>query len=407
MKVLRMSNLLSALQVVRAMPGRTLLLMLPIAIATALAMATLAIDQGLTAQAEQAARSFGMDVISIRAGSRVVAGKSGTVSSLTEEDVTLLRSGLRAAKAVEGTRIEDNVPTSFGSKNGTYRIFAVRPLWAPIRQFGAGKGEFLSDADLESSARVCVIGQTVARELFGDRSPLGEEITINQVPFQVKGVLVAKGASPAEGDRDARIVIPFTTFYDRLYRRIGLDQIVIQAKDATPETLKKLEEQITALLRQQHHLAEGQDNDFSVRLPSKIAEQSRGISRNVFLLLLGLSAVCGLVAAIVIVLVNGQALRTRRGEIGIRRALGATPSEILGQIWCESLAVSLLGGALGAGLGLLTAYGLSKGRDLPLAVNGLVILVPLAVVALTSLAGLLPARSAAKLDPAIALRPGA
>lgn len=400
-------NLSAAMQVVRAVPGRVLLLALPVAAATALALATLAIDQGLTAKAEQAARSFGQDVISIRAGSRVIAGQSGTASGLSEEDVQTLREQLRGYKAIEGTRIEDNVPTSAGNKSGKYKIFAVRPPWADLRQFGAERGEFLDDGDVQGSSRVCLLGQTAARELFGEQDAIGQEVTINQVPFRVKGVLVKKGSSPAEGDRDARIVVPITTFYDRLYKRLSLDQIVVQARNSKAETLKKLETDIVALLRVRHKLTAGDKDDFTIRLPSTIAEQSRGLSRNVFLLLLGLAGLCGLVAAFLIVLVFGQAVRSRRGEIGVRRAMGATPTDILTQFWLEGLATSLAGGVVGVLLGVVGAIGLSASRNLDFAFGPLVILVPLAIVLVSSLAGLIPARTAANLDPARALSPQA
>lgn len=400
-------NLSAAMQVVRAVPGRVLLLALPVAAATALALATLAIDQGLTAKAEQAARSFGQDVISIRAGSRVIAGQSGTASGLIEEDVQTLREQLRGYKAIEGTRIEDNVPTSAGNKSGKYKIFAVRPPWADLRQFGAERGEFLDDGDVQGSSRVCLLGQTAARELFGEQDAIGQEVTINQVPFRVKGVLVKKGSSPAEGDRDARIVVPITTFYDRLYKRLSLDQIVVQARNSKAETLKKLETDIAALLRVRHKLTAGDKDDFTIRLPSTIAEQSRGLSRNVFLLLLGLAGLCGLVAAFLVVLVFGQAVRARRGEIGVRRAMGATPTDILTQFWLEGLATSLAGGVVGVLLGVVGAIGLSASRNLDFAFGPLVILVPLAIVLVSSLAGLIPARTAANLDPARALSPQA
>lgn len=400
-------NLSAAMQVVRAVPGRVLLLALPVAAATALALATLAIDQGLTAKAEQAAHSFGQDVISIRAGSRVIAGQSGTASGLIEEDVQTLREQLRGYKAIEGTRIEDNVPTSAGNKSGKYKIFAVRPPWADLRQFGAERGEFLDDGDVQGSSRVCLLGQTAARELFGEQDAIGQEVTINQVPFRVKGVLVKKGSSPAEGDRDARIVVPITTFYDRLYKRLSLDQIVVQARNSKAETLKKLETDIAALLRVRHKLTAGDKDDFTIRLPSTIAEQSRGLSRNVFLLLLGLAGLCGLVAAFLIVLIFGQAVRSRRGEIGVRRAMGATPTDILTQFWLEGLATSLAGGVVGVLLGVVGAIGLSASRNLDFAFGPLVILVPLAIVLVSSLAGLIPARTAANLDPARALSPQA
>jgi putative ABC transport system permease protein len=257
---------------------------------------------------------------------------------------------------------------------------------------------------VDTSARVCVLGQTVARELFGSQEPLGAEILINQVPFRVKGVLVAKGASPAEGDRDARLVIPITTFYDRLYKRVHLDQIVVQTKDASQETLTRLDEQIHALLRQQHHLAAGQADDFTVRLPEQIAEESRGLSRSVFLLLLGLAGVGALVAALVIGVVTQQAVKARQDEIGIRRAVGAVPSDILQQVAAEGVLVSVLGGVVGLAVGLAAAWGLSAWQQLAFEVNGLVVAGPLLLLLVAALAGLWPARAAARLDPAVALR---
>ena len=397
-------NVGSALQVVKALPGRTLLLALPVTASVALALATLAIDHGLTAQAQQASKSFGVDVVSIRPGARVIAGKSGSVNTLINEDVQMLRSRLRGAKGIEGTRIEDNVPVSFEGKNGVYRVFGVTPPWAGIRQFGAARGEFLSEADVVTSARVAVIGETVARELFGNQDAIGQEMSVNQVPFRVKGVLVSKGASPAEGDRDARLVIPISTFYDRLYRRVHLDQIVVQVADTSQDAMATVDNQIKTILREQHHISAGQTDDFTVRLPEKIAEEARGLSRSVFYLLLGLAVLCAIVAALVIALVFQQAVRARQGEIGIRRAMGAMPEDILQQIWAEGLTVSMIGGAIGLLLGFAGAWALASWRQLPFRFDPVVVVVPLVLVALASLAGLFPARSAARLQPTEALR---
>jgi len=397
-------NIRAALQVVTAQPARTMLLALPVAVSTALALATLIIDAGLTARAEAAARSFGTDVISIRPGTRIIAGKSGPVGTLSGEDVEILRSRLQGAVAIEGTRIQDGVPISAGSRNGVYRVFGVRPPWAEVRDFGAERGDFLTEDDVASSARVCVIGQTVARELFGNADAIGGEVLVNQVPFQVKGVLVPKGASPAEGDRDARIVIPISTFYDRLYRRLHLDQIVVQARDSSPDTLTSLEQQIRVVLREQHRIAGTDTDDFVVRLPDTIAEEARGLSRSVFLLLLGLSGVGAVLAMLVIGLVTQQGVKVRQGEIGIRRAIGALPDDILQQVAVEGVAVSLVGGLVGLALGLPAAWLLARWQALGLGFTAAVVIGPLLLVTLAALAGVLPARAAARLDPAVALR---
>jgi len=396
-------TLRSAMQVVFGQPVRTILLALPVALSGALALTTLVVDAGMTARAQAAARSFGADVISIRPGTQVVAGRSGPVASLTDDDVEVLRSRLDGAVAVEGTRIEDRVAMSARDRSGVYRVFGVRPLWAGVRDFGAATGQFITESDVAASARVAVIGQTVARELFGDTDPTGSQILVNQVPLQVKGVLVPKGASPAEGDRDARIVVPITTFYDRLYRRVHLDQIVVQAPDSEAETLANLGDEIRTILRGQHGLA-GRQDDFVVRLPDTIAAEARGLSRSLFFLLLGLSAVGGIVAMLVIALVTQQSIKVRHGEIGIRRAIGALPDDILRQVAAEAAVISTCGGAVGVAVGIPVAWLLARSQGLGVEVTPAVVAGPLVLVTLGALAGMLPARSAAQLDPATALR---
>ena len=398
-------NLGAAFQVTRALSRRSLILALPVAASTAMAMTIVALDRGVTASAHEAAVSFGLDQVTVHGAPVVIAGKFSTATTLTEDDMRMLRGELRGVVGITGTRRNNETPVSFGSKNGVYRLFGVTPEWAVIRDFGAGRGEFVNQADLDTSAAVCVIGQTVARELFGDQDPIGQQVLVNQVPFTVKGVLVARGSSPAEGDRDARLIISLTTFYDRLYRRIHLDQIVMKASSQDPEALTAVVDQIKTVLRRQHRLGEGQGNDFTVRTPMSINAESRLISRSVFLLLFGLAALAVLVAAVIVGVVFLQATRGRQHEIGLRRAVGAEPGDILRQLWAEAVMVSVLGGALGSGLGVLATLVLSRWRELPSVFDGITLAVVLAIVAMTSLAALLPARAAARLDPAAALRP--
>src|SRR5262249_7676287 len=153
----------------------------------------------------------------------------------------------------------------------------------------------------------------VVRELFGIKIPseqemkanpalaqeindtlaakvLDQEVLLNNVPFRVKGVLVGRGASPAEGDRDARLIVPFTTFYNRLYKKLALDQIIIQLTTSDIGLIQRTEAQVREVMRQQHHIADGQPDNFTVRTPQSVAAESRQISRSVFVLLLGLAA---------------------------------------------------------------------------------------------------------------------
>jgi putative ABC transport system permease protein len=349
--------------------------------------------------------SFGLDQVTVHGAARVIAGKFSSASTLTEEDMRALRSELRGVQGITATRRDNETPVSFRAKNGVYKVFGVTPEWAIIRDFGPERGQFVDQIDLNASAAVCVVGQTVARELFGAEEPIGQQILINQVPFTVKGVLVARGSSPAEGDRDARVIIPLTTFYDRLYRRLHLDQIVMKVSTQSPEQLAGVAGQVTAVMRRQHRIAAGQPDDFTVRTPMSITEDSRVISRSVFLLLFGLAAVAVLVASSIVALVFLQATRARQYEIGVRRAMGAEPGDILRQLWAEAAVVSILGGVLGVGLGVFATAIVSRWRELPSVFDATALAVPLIIVLLTSLAALLPARAAARLAPAEALRP--
>lgn len=398
-------NLGAALQVTRALSLRTVILALPVAASTALALSIVAIDRGVTATAHDAAVSFGLDQVTVHGAARVIAGKFSAASTLTEEDMRVLQSELHGVEGITGTRRDNETPVSFRAKSGVYKVFGVTPAWAVIRDFGAERGQFLDQIEVDTSAAVSVIGRTVARELFGAEDPLGQQILINQVPFTVKGVLVARGSSPAEGDRDARVIIPLSTFYDRLYRRVHLDQIVMKISSQSSGDLAGVAGQVRAVMRRQHRIGTGEPDDFTVRTPLIVTEESRLISRSVFMLLFGLAAVSVLVALSIVALVFLQAIHARQYEIGVRRAVGAEPGDILRQIWAEAAIVSLLGGVLGLGLGVFTTSIVSRWRELPSVFDGAALAVPLVIVLLTSLAALLPARTAARLDPADALRP--
>jgi len=180
---------------------------------------------------------------------------------------------------------------------------------------------------------------------------------------------------------------------------------VMKASSQSPEALTAIADQTTAVLRRQHRIAEGAAGDFTVRTPMSISAESRLISQSVFQLLFGLAAVSVLVACVIVGIVFLQATRARQYEIGVRRAMGAEPGDILGQLWAEAALVSILGGVLGLGLGILAASVVSRWRDVPSVFDGMTLAVVLVIVLVTSLAALLPARAAARLDPAELLRP--
>jgi len=407
------TNIAAAYQVVKALPGRTLLLALPVAFSIGLGMTTLAMDRGVEAKAREDVQSWGADQVVLHGAGRQIAGQIKGASSLTDADLEALRSRLRGVKQqpnaepmILPTRRNNDTSLSFGSKSYKCKLYAVTPPWAEARHFPAARGRFLNDADMESNAAVCLLGQTTVRELFGTQDPIGQKIQLNSVPgFEVIGVLEARGSSPAEGDRDARILVPLTTFKERLDpKKLTYDQIICQAANTSEEHVERLAKEAGDIVREKHRLGDKPD-DFDVRNAVTFAKEARRISRGVFMLLLGLAGVTALVAITVVAVVFHHATRGRRHEIGLRRAIGAEPGDILRQFWAEGLLVSLLGGLFGLGLGLAATLGM--GRVVPVILDPVVLAIPLVLVLATSLLGLFAARTAAHLDPAQALRPAA
>jgi putative ABC transport system permease protein len=409
-------NIAAAYQVVRALPGRTLLLALPVAFAIGLGMTTLAMDRSVEAKAREDTESWGSDQVVLYGSGKQIAGKSG--DSLTDADVKALRDKLRGVKKqpngvpmILPTRRMNESSLSFGSKSGKYKLYAVTPPWAEARHFPAERGRFFNDDDMDSNAAVCLLGQTTVQDLFGTQDPIGQKVKVNTVEFEVIGVLVARGSSPGEGNRDARILVPLTTFKERLDpKKSTYAQIICQAADTSEDHVERIARDAAEIVRAEHRLGDKPD-DFDVRNAVKFAREARHISRGVFFLLLGLAGVTALVAITVVAVIFHHATRDRRQEIGLRRAIGAESGDILQQIWAEGLLISLLGGIFGLGLGLVAILAVGKWMmpaDVPLRIlDPAVLIIPLLLVLLTSLAGLFAARTAAQLDPAQALRPAA
>jgi putative ABC transport system permease protein len=201
------------------------------------------------------------------------------------------------------------------------------------------------------------------------------------------------------------VIIPLTTFRDRLFQRLHLDQIVMQVADASTENIARLENNIKTLMRKQHRIELGQPDDFTVRTPMSISAESRLISENVFRLLFGLASISTLLSALIIGVIFHRAVTARREEIGLRRAIGASPSDILQQLWAEGLLVSFIGVVLGFGFGLVILWQLARWRQLPHTIDSTTLIAAIGILILTSVGPLLAGQTAAKTIPAEALRP--
>ncbi len=384
---------------------RALLTMLGIIIGVGAVIAMVAVGQGAQAAVEAQIASLGSNVLIVFPGATSQGGVSygaGTAQSLTLADVEAIRQQCPAVAAVSPmNRITRQVIA--GNLNWSTSIQGVNTDFFRIRDWRVETGEPFTEQDVRAATKVCVIGKTVADRLFPDGSAVGSTIRIQKLPFKVLGVLAAKGQNAMGMDQDDVIIAPFSTVQRKLQ---GVDFVgTIQLSAVTKQQIPEAQQQVTELLRIRHRLAEWQDNDFTIRNQSDIAQAATATS-SFMTILLGsiafLSLVVGGIGIMNIMLVSVQE-RTR--EIGIRMSVGARRSDILQQFLIEALMLSIIGGLIGIGIGVASSNLISRFAGWPVFVS------PAAVGLAFFFSGMVgvffgfyPAKKAAALSPIDALR---
>ena len=384
---------------------RTFLMMIGIVIG--ITAVTMVVSAGVGAQKRVMSRveKFGSKSMMVFAGGgRELGRPSG-------EQVATLKRGdrdamLRQIRTIAGAAPFNRLPertVSYRESSRTATVFGVTPDWAPVWDWGAARGRFITDEDEQRMARVCVIGRTVLQELFGEHDPIGEQIRIGSVPFEVVGVLEAKGTSPGGGDMDNRIMIPLSTFMRRIANVDHLAGIKVLLHDE--REMGRAAETIRGLLRERHVLAPGEPDDFRIITPTEVtrfAEKVAGTFNVLLVLVAAVSLVAGGFVNANIMLIS---VSERRGEIGLRKAVGALDRDIRLQFTLESLAVTLTGGIVGLVLGFAGALILGAFTDIPVAVSWEGVALGIVFSTMVGLiAGIQPARRAAALQPVDALR---
>jgi len=390
---------------------RSFLMMLGVVIGIAALTVILAIGAGTKRKLEErTAQMFAeapITVIARKPGAGFARGQEMGVdaapTTLTHEDAEAMRAQIANVQAIAPTQMRSGVPVKYRDASTTTMVFGIVPEWQELRNYDLSEGEFIDAEDVSAATRVCLIGQTIVTELFGDEPALDQTIRIEDTPFTVKGVFAPKGASPMGGDFDNRIAIPISTFSRRLYNVSHLSQIVVALRD--PRALDATAAEIEALMDDRHGIRSPQDRDFQVRRAEQVVAFAGQTSRllTVFLgIVAGISLIVGGVVIMNIMLISvGE--RTR--EIGLRRAVGASRSDIERQFRAEALLVTLLGGALGVVLGSLVAWVLPLVSKVPSGFSWwTVLLAAVFSVAVGLIFGVQPARRAARMNPVEALR---
>lgn len=399
--------ILNALKNLAKYKLRSFLMMLGIIIGILALTMVISIGLGAKNLVMERVKKFGLESLMINANAASMMGKQTSpgheITTLTLADAEYLGREVRSISDIAPFNRRGNANINYFDKSTTVALFGVTPSWAYVWDWDVSDGEFITDEDMTSLNRVCLIGPTVRKELFGENNPIGEQIQVGNVQFMIKGILVSKGTSPGGGDMDNRVMIPLSTFMRRVANVDYLAGIKVLLNSNSD--INKTRVEIISILRERHKLADGIPDDFTVISPDEVTEIAERISGtfNLFLVLLaGISLITGgiVVANIMFISVN-----ERKKEIGLRKAIGANIKDIMNQFLFESSAVTLMGGLIGIILGAVGAKVLNIVFQMPISISWTSILIGVISSTIVGIiAGVQPARRAAGLQPVDALR---
>jgi putative ABC transport system permease protein len=324
------------------------------------------------------------------------------MDSLSMDDVKQLEARAEHLQYVSPF-ISVNAQVIAGGKNWNTSVIGASPDYLYIRNHEIAAGAFFNQRDVKILAKVAVLGKTTADQLFPDQNPLGKQIRIRNVPFQVIGLLAAKGQSPMGPDQDDIILAPSTTVLFRLSD--GKTVRTIMASATTPEAINQAKEELAAILRSSHRLHPDQDDDFNVRDQTEINTIATTITGTLTILLSAIAGVSLLVGGIGIMNIMLVSVTERTREIGIRLAIGARPGDVLVQFLIEAVILSVIGGIIGILTGVGIAQLLSALSGLSVVTNPLIIAIAVVFAAFIGVFfGYYPAKKAANMNPIEALR---
>jgi putative ABC transport system permease protein len=387
--------------------SRTALMVLALAVGAATLSAVVVLGQGTRERVLDAVAKHQLDMIMVRAGGDVqvfAPTADRGLDALREEDVRAVEAEVPGVVMASEVQNQRGIDVVFEDRSVTTRAFGVGPMWMEIRRWDIQEGEFISEADMAAMNRVAILGAGVASRLFPEGGAVGQTIRVQGDPYTVKGVFIEMGFDASgTDDWDDRIVVPFTTSSRRLFGRAYMEQIVLRVADAG--RVAEAAERIREVLRAQHSIQPGAPDDFFVREPEIVEDTALETSNTLTALLIGLSLVALLAGGFVVMNVMLLSVSQRTHEIGLRRAVGATASDISRQFLTEASVVAVLAAVVGAVGGILIATLLSALGIAPARITVLPFIAAVAACSAIAIGfGTQPARRAARIDPAVTLR---
>lgn len=393
----------------RALNGnkfRGFLTMLGIIIGVAAVITMLAIGQGSKKSIQDQISTMGSNMINIRPGTGQFGGvrqSSGSMQTLKLEDYEAIASQAEYISAAT-PEVSSSGQVIFGANNSPTSVYGVNPSYLEIRKYNISQGSMFTETDVKTSAKVCVIGQTVVENLFTNgEDPVGQTIRFNKIPMRVIGVLESKGDNTMGMDQDDLVLAPYTTIQKRVLAITYIQSIAASAvsEDATEDAIASIEE----ILRQRHKIGVGDEDDFNVRSQKELISMMSSTTDMMTILLACIAGISLLVGGIGIMNIMYVSVTERTREIGLRMSIGAKGIDILMQFLIEAILLSVTGGIIGVVIGISSAYLVKSILMWPIDIQFYTIILSFVVCSATGIFfGWYPAKKASDLDPIDALR---
>jgi putative ABC transport system permease protein len=384
---------------------RSILTMLGIIIGVGAVIAMVSIGQGAQQTIAEQIASAGSNMLFVTPGSFTSGGVRmglGTTSHLTVEDCQAIERECPAVKYASPL-VRTSTSVVYGNQNWFTSIQGYDTHFTQIRLWDVEKGSFFTEQDVTTAQRVCVLGKTVADNLFAGTDPVGQEIRMRNMPWRVIGVLQPKGQSGMGQDQDDTIIAPYTTVQKKMLGIIFINSIMVSA--VSQQASATAEAEITDLLRQRHRITRSEDDDFQVRNLADMAELANNSNQVMTLLLASIAFVSLIVGGIGVMNIMLVSVTERTREIGIRMAVGATGADVQFQFLTEAVVLAIFGGLLGIIIGTVASKVISDALGWPTLISTTAIGAAFSFAAVIGIAaGWYPALKASRLDPIEALR---